>query len=460
MINLMYNRYTVLLVTVSLISILITLQDFGTLGLLFSLPIILYFSRLMGSINFLMTIFLVMCSGFFILPRIHITGAIDLNIFTVIFFLLLLITAIKVVLNKKPMNSFVLIFFLLPVVGIVALCIGITYGNNTFRAFFEYKPIMFYLSGIFPLFLFENENDVKIVFKAFIAISTIYLIMLLFQYALFELGILFLAGDIRTYGIKSSTRFLSGAQDALILSSFYFITKSIRYNKFHNHLLLALFILAIILSFSRHLWVSLVIGFIVILWFERNQFAKKIIANIYFLILAIILVFLILWKSGKIEHVFLRTNMIKVSAISTDTSLKWRVFENRKSWKAIKRSPIFGNGLGYRYHGNENFTNAQYYVHNVYLWILLKMGVLGLLAMIAFLFCCFIIIKKSMKNVFKYPSIDMMTKSYLAYVITSVASGVIKPNFIQSVASIVFIAVITGCLLSIENMECVGEKQF
>jgi len=69
-----------------------------------------------------------------------------------------------------------------------------------------------------------------------------------------------------------------------------------------------------------------------------------------------------------------------------DSSTLAREQEDRYAAAAIETAPFVGHGLGYAYRSGygpaESFTatKGRYYVHNFYLWLLVKGGMLGLLA--------------------------------------------------------------------------------
>jgi O-antigen ligase len=67
-----------------------------------------------------------------------------------------------------------------------------------------------------------------------------------------------------------------------------------------------------------------------------------------------------------------------------DSSALSREAENRYAEAAVDRAPLVGHGLGYAYRPGygpkDSFTatKGQYYIHNFYLWLLVKSGILGL----------------------------------------------------------------------------------
>lgn len=81
------------------------------------------------------------------------------------------------------------------------------------------------------------------------------------------------------------------------------------------------------------------------------------------------------------------------SNLTEDRGNEWRVVEARLAWKAIKQQPLMGHGLGAAYRpadtrtGLSSFKNDPTYgtrfVHNLYLFYLVKVGVVGLASLMA-----------------------------------------------------------------------------
>jgi len=69
------------------------------------------------------------------------------------------------------------------------------------------------------------------------------------------------------------------------------------------------------------------------------------------------------------------------------SSFGWRLTENAYAFPAIRSSPVFGLGLGAEYKPRlidyQLFTEQTRYIHNAYLFILLKCGFVGLFLVVA-----------------------------------------------------------------------------
>lgn len=93
------------------------------------------------------------------------------------------------------------------------------------------------------------------------------------------------------------------------------------------------------------------------------------------------------WLSGPMDAYSTRVvEGLSSDVRSKDSSILYREMEHRHGTEAVSRSPVWGHGLGYAYQppvagmGIFGSTQAMYYAHNFYLWILIKGGILGFLA--------------------------------------------------------------------------------
>ncbi|MBI5885684.1 MAG: O-antigen ligase family protein, partial [Deltaproteobacteria bacterium] len=278
--------------------------------------------------------------------------------------------------------------FLLPGVGLLYLGYGYFIAHNdAHRAFFEYQPFMFYLSAMFPLILLRVETDAEYVLKVIVYSGLAYLPILLLQFFILKMtGIIFLPGveDIGKEWLGATGRFVPDAQDVVLLVSIYLYWKVVRELNARNLIAAVLSVVALLLTYSRGLWLSYVIGFVFVSWHEKRFFLKRF-HTLPLLAAACGAVVIFIYMSGLSDSILHRFGMMSTSAVSTDMSLKWRVYEIKEAIRAIEASPVIGHGLGYEYHRPFAFVSDSFYFHNNYLFLLVKMGLPGFLAMLAFI---------------------------------------------------------------------------
>jgi len=135
-----------------------------------------------------------------------------------------------------------------------------------------------------------------------------------------------------------------------------------------------------------------------------------------------------------------------------------RIIENGYAIESIKNSPLLGIGLRNDYRPNlfGPDDDLEYYVHNVYLWIMTDMGIPGLLAFMVF-FTGFII--RAARNVGKIRD-NFLKAAMTGFMLTGIGMLLISffsPLFMEW-NSIVVIAIIIGLTEAIiRNGEMVSD---
>lgn len=397
----------------------------------------------------LIVLFFVLASKFFPAPTFSLGGGIDITLEVFLFFGLLVASLFRFLMMRIALEKELLFTLLLPSVGLLYLGYGLfVEQNNTQRAFFEYRYFMFYLSALFPLIFLRTETDAEFIFKGIVYSSIVFLpFVLLQQFSLKSVGYIFLPGgeNIGKEWLAEAVRFVPAAQCVLLFGAIYAYLKAIRSHTYRNIIVALLFVVALSQTYSRGLWLVYLAGVIFVSWFEKQSFLKRF--HSFPLMAAVIsaLVFFI-YISGFSEPILNRLGMISTSAVSTDMSLKWRIYETEEAIKAIQASPVVGHGLGYEYHRSFAFAGDGYYIHNTYLYLLVKMGLPGLFAMLvfmaAFIKTAFAEYKDNKKNEF-VSDVALVSAAFMTAMVLEIA---IMPGFVSSVNIIVFISIIFGVI--------------
>lgn len=118
--------------------------------------------------------------------------------------------------------------------------------------------------------------------------------------------------------------------------------------------------------------------------------------------------------------------------------------ENADAFESINKNPILGIGLGNRYREIQDSSSVllETYVHNGYLWILIKMGILGFLPFITFFLTFFY---KSIKSIFdpKQSYLRSLYVGIILFIFGVMVINIVNPMFMQLI-SIVVIAISMG----------------
>jgi len=153
--------------------------------------------------------------------------------------------------------------------------------------------------------------------------------------------------------------------------------------------IVSLFTLALLLTFSRGYWIATLMGVCVIYYFSRREERRRLLWLLSIVVVAGSLTLLIFFYdifTGLLSTLGYR--FITASKGAADISLANRLVEYDAIWKAIQNNPIVGAGLGAEitfYSLLRKTTQHTIYSHNAYLYLWFKLGIAGLLVfLIAF----------------------------------------------------------------------------
>lgn len=151
-------------------------------------------------------------------------------------------------------------------------------------------------------------------------------------------------------------------------------------------LVLLVTMLALFVSFGRALWaVTAVLSFVAAAMVGRRAFVRFT----FFAVLmgALVVAVLAVAKPDALEGIVNRMTSVANEG-GASTSLGWRLTENHFALPQIMNHLLIGLGLGAEYKPRlvelRYFSEQTHYIHNGYLYVLLKMGLIGLLLYLAF----------------------------------------------------------------------------
>ncbi len=152
-------------------------------------------------------------------------------------------------------------------------------------------------------------------------------------------------------------------------------------------LLLGLYASCIYLNFGRAVWAATVLMLIIMMAMGGRQVIRRLLPALLVagaLGTAGALVFAPRMVEALVDRVL---SVTQESASST--SLGWRVTENAYGREFIANRPLFGDGMGAEYKppilGPGSFPDQTHYIHNGYYFVLIKGGIVFLLAQLGVL---------------------------------------------------------------------------
>lgn len=139
--------------------------------------------------------------------------------------------------------------------------------------------------------------------------------------------------------------------------------------------------LALAFTFSRGFWIGAMLGVVVIFFLVERARRLELLTTVS--IASILGVLAIVLFAGNIGEYVLRALAVRLSTSGSfvqDISLSNRIVESEAALAMIKQNPVIGFGYGATFpHYNliTKVTEYSIYVHNAYVHMLLKVGILG-----------------------------------------------------------------------------------
>lgn len=173
----------------------------------------------------------------------------------------------------------------------------------------------------------------------------------------------------------------------VIVSGCFFILAQKAGQRWLAFLILAIFGLAMIVTFTRSVWLGAIVGFAVVFLFIPLKFKLRMI--VYFAVFAsIALAIMVVFFGDLATFIFdqLSKRFLTIGQAGKDLSLLNRLVEAQAVIEKIKMNPIVGYGLGKTFSFDPIIPGPKttWYVHNTLLFVWFKVGFIGLIALLIF----------------------------------------------------------------------------
>jgi O-antigen ligase len=161
------------------------------------------------------------------------------------------------------------------------------------------------------------------------------------------------------------------------------MTTAQRWVRWLSLCILLFFSLSLVLTFSRGYWIGTLVGIVVLFLLARPSERRRLgFLTVIGVCGSIGLMFLV-FPSIFVDLVVTVVNRFFSSALAfEDVSVTNRFAESRAVWQLISANPIAGAGLGSEiafYHLLRRATQHTFYIHNAYLYLWFKFGIVGLI---------------------------------------------------------------------------------
>jgi O-antigen ligase len=290
-------------------------------------------------------------------------------------------SGITLKMQKSPITVPMLIFF---TALVISAGVGVYRGYPPQDVFADLRLFFYYFSFFIVLIFVRNFKDIEMIFWGMIVCGTIGSMPEILS------SISQSQVDILT-GRKMFFTRITGPQEVnypiqLVASVVMFPFIKTIGKKIILVLSSLISTMALFLSYTRGSWLAAVIGLVLVVLlygryalFNRGNYLK--ISGL--ILFAIFTVFLLDITGIFTLDIFLsRISLVSVRQI--DISSLERVTEWQVGWQVFVANPLLGAGLGFIYHFNAvgigNLT--QIFLHNSYLYVLSKMGMIGFISFV------------------------------------------------------------------------------
>lgn len=345
----------------------------------------------------------------------------------------------------------------------------VTVGNILFsslslnEAVRSLRSFVLYLLPLVFGQIFKSEEDVERFVKSLLIIAFFTALMMIVQYAVGTSIRIIASGrveDLRTMGqaTEAVTRILPPGQSLVLFAFLYLFAKWLdKSSEISNppKLLFVIIGLGMFLTFNRSFWVGTVL-FVLIFSYYRGVSAvvKNSLLLLAFALIGLSILFVLPGNKVTTAIMTRMDTLINITdTVEEDGSLTSRWDEFAQAWGVIKQNP-FGLGVGADWRdAPSEFEFAAKYVHNGYLWVLLKLGFLGLIFFILLLLSVLKLRRKIMRNPI-YGAFSVFTaNSACAFVVVVYMINLVNPMFYQD-----FSIPLIGLSVGLMNMDTINAK--
>jgi hypothetical protein len=363
--------------------------------------------------------------------------------------------------TRTPLDAPVGIFFAAVIVAMGTSMFG--YGLSLDKVQIEARKLMYYLVFFAVTNLIKTRSQIALLVHGLMAIGLLVAITGIAQAGLGG-SVSLVGGSLSQQDYLFSLKFHPGAH--MIFIALMMLATDMSLCQDHPyHLLRQLQFLVLILGFSmtfaRNFLVSLAVSLAALVTILWNRRLSQLFRNLFSvaIIAIVILGALAFGGQGPVIRRYAAALLARMTSIfsrdvvsRTDTLLS-RWVEIRYAWAHIVRHPILGIGLYRPYrpllYEGDRITR---YVHNAYISIWLKTGLLGLVPFLWLSVCC---VQRGIRH-WQRVQDDLLHSASLGIALAylgMMVSNLVAPFFVQNWSLAVF-----GVMLGINESICTYER--
>ena len=281
---------------------------------------------------------------------------------------------------RRTRLTFPVLAFL--VIVILGIFVGIRLGNEMRSVFADARLFLYYGSFFLCVSSFRSFRDFRILLWV-ILVSSVLGAVPQILWSLSSSMTDLVTGQHYQFGRITGTQEVSYPVVVAASLSILVFSRSIIQRAVVIPILAVSFI-ALVLSYTRGSWLALIasLAFLAVILLGNDKARSRSVKTILIFTIFIsgMLLLLDLYGVVSVGSIFLRLSLLARDRL--DISALSRLSEWQEALRAFARHPIFGAGLGYMFHFYAIGIgwNDQTYIHNSYIYVLAKMGVVGAIA--------------------------------------------------------------------------------
>ena len=308
---------------------------------------------------------------------------------------------------STPLSAAVMLFMLAALIAGVA---GVVFNEVPFHYMVERaRPYSYYLMFFAALLCIRDRTAMKITAISLLAIAVFVSLAMALQFFSGNSIRLFIGDSIRVESLvgQYATRVLPPGQSLvwLLIPPLVAVTPQLK-GAAKTWGVLALWILSVglLLTLTRAMWMGTLVGVLAMLIFsgrvERTGMVRVFIVFAALVMFLLLLLGTISTSTEDIMGAYIQrfTSVFTSEAYVESSTVGARMDEVRAAWEQIVKHPWMGLGIGAIYNYELLWEQSTFsfewkgitYIHNVYVLILTKMGLLGLVTFAAMVVTYFV----------------------------------------------------------------------
>jgi O-antigen ligase len=286
----------------------------------------------------------------------------------------------------------------------VASMAGMVYNNVYLRAMVqEARPYSFYLMFFVVLLGIRGRRELNILMYSLYGMAIAVAVLMYVQFVVGDRATMFIGSSIRIESFGTfAGRILPPGQNLIWMITPFVLVRLVRLQGWKHHWVAASLLVlmgGLMLTFTRSVWMGLILAMGIMAFLGRGTVRRSILRTFGVMggFAVMLLLVLSLVSTSEDNYVAPYINrflsVFKLESYSEGSSGGARLMEIEEAWPRIQENPWLGVGVGGVYRWEQawdqrdqlHFQRGVTYMHNNYVLVLTKAGIIGLVTLLVML---------------------------------------------------------------------------